>query len=96
MITEGHIADTRARAGARIRALRKDRGYSQYKFSDMIGMDRTYLIGVEKGRRNVSIDNLIKIAEGLDVRLSTLFESVDVEMQDRGNSYWQGREGGIH
>lgn len=85
MITEGHIAETRARTGARIRALREGCGLSQYQFSSMIGMDRTYLIGVEKGRRNVSIDNLIKIAEGLDVRLSTLFETVDVEMQDRGN-----------
>ena len=86
MIYEGDIARIRMRVGARIRELRIAQGLSQYKFSEMINMDRTYLIGVEKGRRNVSIDNLSKIARGLDVRLSVLFEgvdgNVDVEMQD--------------
>lgn len=83
MITEGNIAEIRARVGARIRELRMGQGLSQYKFSQMIGMDRTYLIGVEKGRRNVSLDNLSKIAQGLDVRLAVLFENVDIEYQDR-------------
>lgn len=83
MITEGNIAEIRAQVGARIRTLRMEQGLSQYKFSQMIGMDRTYLIGVEKGRRNISLDNLSKIAQGLDVRLSVLFENVDVEYQDK-------------
>ena len=71
------------RLGTRIHELRVAKGLSQYQFSKKIGMDRTYLISVEKGRRNVSIDNLSKICQGLDVRLSVLFENVDVEMQDR-------------
>lgn len=70
----------RLRVGTRIRNLRQGQHLSQYKFSKMIGMDRTYLIGVEKGRRNISLDNLSKIAQGLDVPLSSLF--IDVEMQD--------------
>ena len=74
----------RSRVGARIRELRVQQGFSQYKFSEMIGMDRTYLIGVEKGRRNISLDNIAKISAGLDIRLSDLFEGVDIEMQDTG------------
>ena len=84
MINEGKIAMVRSRVGARIRELRVQQGFSQYKFSEMIGMDRTYLIGVEKGRRNISLDNIAKISAGLDIRLSDLFEGVDIEMQDTG------------
>ncbi|MBR3223983.1 MAG: helix-turn-helix transcriptional regulator [Atopobiaceae bacterium] len=83
MATEENIQRIRMRLGARIHELRVAKGLSQYRFSKMIGMDRTYLISVEKGRRNVSIDNLSKISQGLGVRLSALFENVDVEMQDR-------------
>ncbi len=82
MITKKNVEQIRLRLGARISELRVSKGLSQYQFSKMIGMDRTYLISVEKGRRNVSIDNLSKIACGLGVRLSTLLENVDVEMQD--------------
>ena len=56
---------------------RESQNLSQYKFSEMIGLDRTYLIGVEKGRRNVSVDNLVKISQGLGVSLSELFAGVD-------------------
>lgn len=76
MITTGDIAATRRRLGQRIRALRNERDISQSKFAKMIGMDRTYLVGVEYGRRNVSINNIVKIAAGLGVTLSDLFDDV--------------------
>lgn len=79
MHVEGDIAVIRHHVGGRIRRLRIERGLSQYRFADMISMDRTYLLNVEKGRRNVSIDNLIKISLGLGVPLSYMFEGVDVE-----------------
>ena len=69
--------ETRRNIGDRIRSLREERGLSQYVFSDMVRIDRSYLIGVEKGRRNVSIDNLGKIARGLDVSLSEMMRDVD-------------------
>ena len=77
MKTEGDIAAIRANLGERIRTLRIDSGLSQYQFASMIELDRTYIIGVEKGRRNVSIDNLCKISRGLGVSLSELCENVD-------------------
>lgn len=68
----------KAQLGARIRRLRKEQGLSQRTLALMIGMDRTYLIAVEHGRRNIALDNIAKIAGGLGVSLSELFEGVEV------------------
>lgn len=62
--------------GERIKELRNRTGLSQEKFSLSIGMDRTYFASVEAGRRNISICNIKKIADGLGVSLSELFENL--------------------
>lgn len=62
--------------GDRIRELRKAIGLSQEKFSLKIGMDRTYFASVEAGKRNISLNNIKKIADGLDVTLSELFKNI--------------------
>lgn len=62
--------------GNRIRELRKETGLSQEKFAAKIGMDRTYFASVELGKRNISIVNLEKIADGLNVSLAELFRNV--------------------
>ena len=62
--------------GKRIRELRQQRGISQEKFALKIGMDRTYFASVEAGKRNISIVNIQKIADGLDVSLGELFEKL--------------------
>lgn len=79
MKVTGDIAAIRYNVGNRIKLLREGQELSQYTFSAMVELDRTYLIGVEKGRRNVSIDNLSKISRGLGISLSELFEGVDDE-----------------
>ncbi len=67
----------RRRMGRRILMLREQQGLSQQFFSVMVGMDRSYLIDIEQGKRNVSLSYLLRIAQGLDVTLSELFEGVD-------------------
>lgn len=62
--------------GARIRELRTQLGISQEKFANKIGMDRTYFASVELGKRNISIVNIEKIANGLGVSLSKLFQNI--------------------
>ena len=62
--------------GNRIRELRKETGLSQEKFAAKIGMDRTYFASVELGKRNISIVNLEKIADGLDISLAELFLNI--------------------
>lgn len=59
--------------GQRIKELRNATGLSQERFALQIGMDRTYFASVEAGRRNISICNIKKIADGLGVSLSDLF-----------------------
>lgn len=68
--------DIRKTLGKRIKDLRSDSGYSQEKFALFINMDRTYLASVESGRRNISIVNIEKIANGLDISLSELFKNL--------------------
>ena len=62
--------------GNRIRELRNKTGLSQEKFALKIGIDRTYFASIESGKRNVAIRNIKKIADGLGVSLSELFEGL--------------------
>ena len=62
--------------GNRIRELRNKTGLSQEKFALKIGIDRTYFASIESGKRNVAIRNIKKIADGLGVTLSELFEGL--------------------
>ena len=62
--------------GKRIKEIRILNGFSQEKFALKIGMDRTYFASVEAGKRNISICNIKKIADGLEVTLSELFEGL--------------------
>ena len=60
----------------RIKDLRMKTGLSQEKFSLKINMDRTYYASVESGKRNISIKNIKKIADGLEVSLEELFRGM--------------------
>jgi transcriptional regulator with XRE-family HTH domain len=62
-----HPGKLRSIVATNIRRLRSERGVSQQDFALAIEMDRTYFGGVERGERNVSIDNLERIAGGLGV-----------------------------
>ena len=58
---------------ARLRALRHARGWSQEKLAEEADMHRTYLAGIERGVRNPSLRNLIKLARALRTPLAELF-----------------------
>ena len=62
--------------GQKVQQLRKEKGLSQGKFALSIDMDRTYFASVEAGKRNIAIKNIQKIADGLGVSLSELFENL--------------------
>lgn len=63
--------------GKKIQVLRKEIGLSQEKFALKIDMDRTYLASVEAGSRNISIKNLKKIIDGLNISLSEFFQQIE-------------------
>ena len=62
--------------GARVRVLRKAASASQDGFADVCGLDRTYIGGVERGERNLSLRNIEAIAKALNCTISELFEGV--------------------
>lgn len=59
--------------GSTLKEIRLEKGLSQEKFANKIGMDRTYYASVESGNRNISLINIRKIADGFGVPLSKLF-----------------------
>lgn len=67
--------DPKMRMGLRIKELRAELGMSQEAFAYSIEMSRTYFAEVETGKRNVSIENIDRIARGLGVSLKEFFNS---------------------
>lgn len=71
------MSDVQKKIGDSIRKLRHEKNISQEKLALEIDMDRTYLASVENGKRNISINNIYKIAKGLDVKISDLVKDID-------------------
>lgn len=55
-----------------VRQLRHERGLSQEELADRAGLHRTYVGSIERGERNLTVDNIQKIARGLDVDAAQL------------------------
>lgn len=66
--------DVKVLFGKRIRELRKLRGWSQEEFALRVGLDRSYVGGVERGERNISLENICLMSVTLGVPTSKLFE----------------------
>lgn len=58
--------------GVTIRKLRKDLGFSQEAFADEVGIDRSYMGGIERGEHNLALMNLLKISKALRLTASQL------------------------
>ena len=69
-------ASAKSLFGDTIRALREERGYSQEKLAERAGLHRNYVGGVERGERNVALENIVKLARALSVRTRDLFDSL--------------------
>jgi len=66
--------DILKRFGERVRELRLKTGLSQEAFADKCGLDRTYVGGIERGERNLSLKNIARVAAALDTSISKLFD----------------------
>lgn len=69
-----HIDPFLQQIGKKIRFLRKQRNLSQEEFADLANIDRTYIGGVERGERNITILIVKKIADALEVSVKDLFD----------------------
>lgn len=66
--------DPRVLFGRRLRQLRKNRGWSQEQLGFESDLDRTYIGGIEQGRRNISLINICRLAEALEIKPGALFQ----------------------
>jgi transcriptional regulator with XRE-family HTH domain len=68
--------------GLTIRALRHERGLSQEALAEVAHIDRSYMSGIERGLRNISVLNVARIAAALDVPVRDLLGPREVVRPD--------------
>lgn len=72
----GDVRDRlRDQLGGRLRDLRAERGWSQEKLAEAAGLHRTYVSSVERSERNISIDNIERLAMAFSVEPADLFRA---------------------
>ena len=70
--------DIRERFGFAVKDRREALGLTQEEFAERAGIHRTYLSDIERGTRNVSLINIERVAQGLSMKMSELFQAVEV------------------
>ena len=72
------IIESRFKLGVHVRELRTEMSLTQGQLGSMVGLDRTYISRVERGRCSVTLDNILLIANGLGVTPSELLNGVSI------------------
>ncbi|MFM7365320.1 MAG: helix-turn-helix domain-containing protein [Cuspidothrix sp.] len=67
----------RKKLGSNIKKLRSKLELSQEQLAEKADLHRTYIGAVERGERNISLDNIIAIARALEISASELLEGVE-------------------
>ncbi len=75
--------DAKLTFGKNVKKLRQERGLSQENLAELCDLDRTYISSVERGRRNVSLINIVKLAHVLLVEPSDLL--IDIRRNNDAN-----------
>lgn len=68
------VGELQRRLGANLRAERLARGQSQEAFAEVLGVHRTYMGGLERGERNVTLQTIERLAERLEVPAGRLLD----------------------
>jgi len=66
------LSDVLAQFGNRLRTTRQRKGISQERLAEVAGLHRTYVSSVERGKRNISLMNIERLATALGVAMSDL------------------------
>lgn len=70
------MEDVKIKFGIKVKNLRISKGYSQEKLAELSDLDRTYIPGIESGKRNVSIVVVEKIAKAFQISISELMDNI--------------------
>jgi transcriptional regulator with XRE-family HTH domain len=68
--------DPRRILGVNVRSIRQKRGISQERLAEISGLHRTYISGIERGGRNVSLINIVELAHALQVPVTDLVKNL--------------------
>lgn len=74
------MADLKVLVGKRLRQLRKEKGLTQLVTAEKCDMESTYLAGVERGERNISLESLERIVSALEAEPIDAFRFGDLEL----------------
>ncbi|MBN1344049.1 MAG: helix-turn-helix transcriptional regulator [Phycisphaerae bacterium] len=66
--------NVKAAFGLQLRHLRQTRGWSQERLAAEVGLDRSYVGSVERGERNISLENIARFAKALGLDLTQLMD----------------------
>jgi transcriptional regulator with XRE-family HTH domain len=69
--------DLQRAVGRNLRAYREGKGLSQESFADQLGVHRTYMGGIERGERNLTLKSLERIADTLELDPLTLLQPAE-------------------
>jgi transcriptional regulator with XRE-family HTH domain len=67
--------------GSHVRMLREKQGHTQEELAYLCDLDRSYIGGVERGERNMSLVNIIRLSNGLNINASALFDTFELSEQ---------------
>jgi transcriptional regulator with XRE-family HTH domain len=73
------MADIKKIFGKNVRIYRENSGISQERLAQTCGLHRTYIGSIERGERNISLENIQKIAAALHVKIIDLFEGINAK-----------------
>lgn len=71
--------DIKQMIGIRIGDLRKQKGLTQEKLAEKMGVSPKYLSSIERGKENPTLDMIINLAQSLDVGIADIFTFIEVE-----------------
>lgn len=72
--------------GENIRALRKEKGLTQEELAERCDLQHSYIGGIERGERNISLLTLEKLKNGLNVSTVTIFQFEKLNIEDTYNN----------
>ena len=75
-------SNIKERFGKAIRRRRRELDISQEELAELADLHRTYISSIERGDRNISIENIEKLCIALDISVSALFANYGIEATD--------------